>query len=78
MNAMLNITLIHTTPKKNIRSDNLLLELSRVILPPRYKKYPTTKLKHPQSTFTKGEESPCPGGFANGVGNGLPDMPFTK
>jgi hypothetical protein len=35
-------------------------------------------LKKPQSTFTVDEESPFPGGFANGLWNGSPITPLTK
>jgi hypothetical protein len=38
----------------------------------------TTKFEIPQITFIKGEESPLPGGLANGVGNLFPDIPWTK
>ena len=41
-------------------------------------RYPTTKLTKDQTTFTIGDDSPLPGGFAKGVGNLLPDMPCTK
>jgi hypothetical protein len=36
---------------------------------------PTIKLKQAHITFTSGEESPFPGGFAKGDGNGSPEMP---
>ena len=36
------------------------------------------RLKKPHSTLTVDEESPCPGGLANGVWNGLPITPLTK
>jgi hypothetical protein len=35
-------------------------------------------LKNPQSTFTVEDESPSPGGEANGLWKGLPEIPFTK
>jgi hypothetical protein len=41
-------------------------------------KYPTVMLNKPHITLIVGVESPCPGGSANGVGKGLPEIPFTK
>src|SRR5580658_10046728 len=41
-------------------------------------KYPTTKLNAPHNTFIIGEDSPFPGGEANGDGNLLPITPLTK
>jgi hypothetical protein len=35
-------------------------------------------LNKPHITLIVGVESPCPGGSANGVGKGLPEIPFTK
>lgn len=35
-------------------------------------------LKNAHSTLTKGDDKPLPGGSAKGVGNGSPDIPFTK
>jgi len=37
-----------------------------------------TRLKKPQSTLTVDDESPCPGGLANGLWNDLPIIPLTK
>ncbi len=37
--------------------------------------YPINKLRQAHKTFRVGEESPWPGGVANGVGNGSPEMP---
>ena len=39
---------------------------------------PATRFANPHTTFTTGDDSPCPGGFANGDGNGLPLIPCTK
>ncbi|MCK9402179.1 MAG: hypothetical protein M0Q26_02140 [Chitinophagaceae bacterium] len=39
--------------------------------------YPTNRLKAPHKTLIKGDEFPKPGGFANGDGNGFPEMPLT-
>ena len=41
-------------------------------------KYPITKLNAPHKTFTIAEDSPFPGGEANGDGNRLPITPATK
>jgi hypothetical protein len=41
-------------------------------------KHATRRLKAPHSTLTVGDESPWPGGEANGLGNARPDTPFTK
>jgi len=35
-------------------------------------------LRNAHATFSAGDESPLPCGFANGVGNLSPQMPFTK
>jgi hypothetical protein len=35
-------------------------------------------LKDPHNTLTVADDKPLPGGVANGLWNGLPDMPFTK
>lgn len=40
--------------------------------------YPASKLKQAHITLTSGEESPFPGGFANGDGNGSPETPCIK
>ena len=40
--------------------------------------YPATKFAIPQITFTTGEDSPTPGGEANGLWNRWPEMPLTK
>ena len=40
--------------------------------------YATTKLSAPHKTLMRGDESPTPGGDANGVGNSPPEMPVTK
>ncbi len=40
--------------------------------------YPIARLNVPQSTLTVGEDSPLPGGEANGVGNLCPQTPLTK
>ncbi len=39
---------------------------------------PIIKLNKAHATFMTGDESPLPGGFANGVGKGFPQMPLTK
>jgi hypothetical protein len=41
-------------------------------------KYPITRLNAPHDTFTIAEDSPFPGGEANGEGNFLPHTPLTK
>jgi hypothetical protein len=46
--------------------------------PTRARTYPMTKFTSDQSTFTSGDDSPLPGGLANGVGNRSPQIPFTK
>ncbi|MEN6295952.1 MAG: hypothetical protein ABFD61_07495 [Chloroherpetonaceae bacterium] len=35
-------------------------------------------LNKPHITLTTGADNPCPGGLENGVGKGLPEIPFTK
>jgi len=67
--------LIVIMPKKKITRDNLCL---CDILPYLKSKYPTVMLNKPHITLIVGAESPCPGGSANGVGKGLPEIPFTK
>ena len=42
------------------------------------RKYPIAKLRNDQNKFTIGGESPLPGGFENGVGNSLPEIPLIK
>jgi hypothetical protein len=37
-----------------------------------------TKFAKPHNTFTMGEDSPTPGGEANGEWNFLPEIPLTK
>jgi hypothetical protein len=73
--AILSMTLMVIIPKKKITKANLfrcdiLLYLKS--------KYPTVMLNKPHIILTIGAESPCPGGSANGVGKGLPEIPFTK
>ena len=36
------------------------------------------KLNNAHKPFVKGVESPLPGGFENGEGKKLPEIPFTK
>jgi hypothetical protein len=42
------------------------------------RRYPTTALKKPHSTFTVDEEKPWPGGFAKGLWKGRPIIPLTR
>ncbi len=37
-----------------------------------------TMLKSAQKTLTVGDDKPFPGGFANGVGKGSPEIPWMK
>ena len=67
--------LIRTIPIKNTNNPNLLFEL---ILLPLNSKYPISKFVNAHRMFIKGEDSPFPGGLANGVGKAFPDIPFTK
>ncbi len=67
--------LIDTIPRKKIISESgffaetlLILKMTALII----------KLKNAHNTFMRGDESPLPGGLAKGVGNGLPEIPFTK
>ncbi len=39
---------------------------------------PANKFTHPHTTFTTGDESPRPGGLANGVGNASPRTPAAR
>jgi hypothetical protein len=48
------------------------------IFPPRYKKYPITRLTNAHTMFTVGDDNPFPGGLAKGVGKLSPDMPCIK
>ncbi len=67
--------LISITPTKNMTSANLLFECILLTLKSRY---PASKLNKAHKTFVKGDESPWPGGLANGVGKAFPETPFTK
>jgi hypothetical protein len=67
--------LMQITPAKKARRLHLFVWDT---LPVLRRTYPTNRLPSPQRTFTAGDESPLPGGFAKGVGKLTPDMPFTK
>ncbi len=72
MLAWIEITTIpkNKTSIESLFARDVLLTLNNI--------YPASKLKQPHNTLTVGDESPLPGGFANGVGNGFPEMPCTK
>ena len=59
-------------PKNRTSIERLFL---KVVLLTLSNIYPASKLKHAHITLTSGEESPFPGGFAKGDGNGSPEMP---
>lgn len=67
--------LIRIIPTKNTNNPNFLFEFILLTLK---SKYPTSKLNNAHKTFVKGDESPWPGGLANGDGKGFPEIPFTK
>lgn len=71
----LNVTLMQMNPTNKIHKDSLLLTDNLLYLK---SEYPNNKLKLPQRTLIKGDEFPKPGGFANGDGNELPEIPLTK
>ena len=70
--------LIQTMPAKKMSRDNLFLAFILFTLPDLNSKYPMSKFNNAHKTFVRGEERPLPGGSANGVGKGLPEIPFTK
>lgn len=70
--------LIQTIPAKKMSRDNLFSAFILFTLPNLNNKYPMSIFNNAHNTFMMGEESPLPGGAANGVGNGLPEIPFTK
>ena len=72
---MLAIMLMVAIPVKNTTNTGTLPELT---CPDLNKRYPITILKSAHSTFTVGDDSPFPGGLANGVGNLSPQTPFAK
>lgn len=67
--------LIKAIPMKNMVKERLF---SIEILAALKSKNPATKLNKAHKIFIKGDESPLPGGFANGVGKEFPQMPLTK
>ena len=72
---MLSKMLMQTIPTKKISIDILFFS---EILPNLKKKYPINALNNAHNTLMSGEESPCQGGLAKGVGKGFPEIPFTK
>jgi hypothetical protein len=72
---MLNIILMQTTPAKKVRRVHIFVWET---LPTLKRTYPISRLARAHKTFTVGEDNPLPGGFANGVGKLLPDIPCTK
>jgi hypothetical protein len=72
INTMLACIDIARIPKNRTSIERLFL---KVVLLTLSNIYPASKLKHAQITLTSGEESPFPGGFAKGDGNGSPEMP---
>ena len=64
-----------TTPAKNVRMVQLFVW---VILPTLKRMYPIMRLANAHKTLTVGDDNPLPGGFANGVGKRLPDIPCMK
>ena len=72
---MLNITAQTTIPINTANNKNLFLWEALLALKSRY---PITRFKQAQSTLVVGEESPLPGGVANGVGKGSPEIPCIK
>ena len=56
-----------------------VLRLAQVERPTRAtRRYATTRLSDPHKTLTVDDDSPSPGGLANGLWNGLPEMPLTR
>src|SRR5512144_588914 len=74
-NALASITAIRIPPRATVAIATRRFESKR---PARQRTMPTMKLKLPQSTFTTGDDRPCPGGDANGLGNGRPETPLVK
>jgi len=72
---MLNMILMKTTPAKNVSRVHVFVWET---LPTRKRTYPIMRLARAHKTFTVGDDSPLPGGFANGLGKLLPDIPCTK
>jgi hypothetical protein len=72
---MLNTILMKTTPAKNVRRVHIFVGET---LPTIKRMYPISRLARAHKTFNVGEDNPLPGGFANGVGNLLPDIPCMK
>jgi hypothetical protein len=72
---MLKVTLMYTTPAKKTRRLHLFVRES---LPTRKRRYPIRRFASAHNTFTVGDDSPFPGGCANGLGKLSPDMPCTK
>jgi hypothetical protein len=72
---MLNTILMKTTPAKNVRRVHIFVGETSPTLK---RTYPISRLANAHKTFTVGDDNPLPGGFANGVGKRLPDMPCMK
>ncbi len=64
-----------TTPAKNVSRVQLFVGETS---PTPKRIYPISRLARAHNTFTVGEDKPLPGGFANGVGKRLPDIPCMK
>ncbi|MGD0755009.1 MAG: hypothetical protein ABR927_08095 [Bacteroidales bacterium] len=58
-----------------MNNPNLLFEFILLILK---SKYPTNKLINAHKRLVKGDESPLPGGSANGFGKAFPEILLTK
>lgn len=67
--------LITAVPAKN---NTQLSGCTVLMLPALNSRKPTTRLNSPHITLIGADDSPMPGGFENGDGNLLPDMPWTK
>ena len=75
MKAMLDMMLMIIIPAKKKIIESLFFAFVLLNLK---SKYPMSIFNNPHSTFTVGDDNPFPAGCANGVGNGLPEIPLTK
>ena len=64
-----------TTPAKKVRRVQIFIGET---FPAIKRMYPIMRLARAHKTFTVGDDNPLPGGFANGVGKRLPDIPCMK
>ena len=67
--------LITVAPAKNITQ---VSGCAVLILPALNNRNPIIRLNSPHTVLIGADDRPMPGGFANGEGNLLPDMPCTK